>query len=124
MKRLKLIKLLKTQRANGTRSYWERGVYEYAFIILANVDKDAEITSDNLKILLNGFDNWRQYSESGYAFVSNYTIAETLCTPSELKKTKGGVRNPNRRETWLDVQARALYQAAEKIRRTLILCDR
>lgn len=123
MKRLDLIKKLKAQKAAGTRSYWERGVYTYAFLILSNVDKDEEITSKNmLKILLNGASDWIKYSEGGYAFVSDLTIAETLCTPSELKKTKGGERNPNRRETWLDVQARALYQAAKKIQQILISC--
>lgn len=123
MKRLDLIKKLKAQKAAGTRSYWERGVYTYAFLILSNVDKDEEITSKNmLKILLNGASDWIKYSEGGSAFVSDLTIAETLCTPSELKKTKGGERNPNRRETWLDVQARALYQAAKKIQQILISC--
>lgn len=39
-------------------------------------------------------------------------IAERLCTPSELRKTRGGELNPNCRESWLDVQARALYRAA------------
>lgn len=37
--------------------------------------------------------------------------------PSELRRVKGGSRNPNSRESWLDVQARALWQAAEVIRR-------
>lgn len=123
MKRLQLKKQLKVQKVKA-RSYWERGVYAYAFLILSHVDKDVDITTNNLSVLLNGARNWQQYSEAGNAFVSDLTIAETLCTPSELKKTKGGERNPNRHETWLDVQARALYQAAEKIRRTLILCDR
>lgn len=122
MKRLQLKKQLKVQKAKA-RSYWERGVYVYTFLILGHVDKDVDITTNNLSVLLNGARNWQQYSEAGNAFVSDLTIAETLCTPSELKKTKGGERNPNRRETWLDVQARALYQAAEKIKRTLVACD-
>lgn len=122
MKRLQLKEQLKVQKAKA-RSYWERGVYAYTFLILSHVDKDVDITTNNLSILLNGARDWQQYSEAGNAFVSNLTIAETLCTPSELKKTKGGERNPNCRETWLDVQARALYQAAEKIKRTLLSCN-
>ena len=39
-----------------------------------------------------------------------------VCTPSELKRTDGGMNNPNSRETWLDVQSRALYQACNRIR--------
>lgn len=39
-----------------------------------------------------------------------------VCTPSELKRTDGVMNNPNSRETWLDVQARALHQACNRIR--------
>lgn len=124
MKKLDLIKKLKAQKAAGTSSYWERGVYTYAFLILSNIDKDVEITTSNYKVLLlNGAKDWEEYSEGGCAFISNYTIAETLCTPSELKKRKGGAWYPNRYETWLDVQARALYQAAKKIYNTLLVCN-
>jgi hypothetical protein len=38
-----------------------------------------------------------------------------FCTPSELKKTHNGERKPNKNEEWLDVQARALNQAAKMI---------
>lgn len=67
------------------------------------------------KALLNGADNWRQYSYGGCALIYDSDIAETLCSPSELKKVKGGDRQPNSRESWLDVQARALYQAERLI---------
>lgn len=122
MKRLQLKEQLKVQKVKA-RSYWERGVYEYTFLILGHVDKDVDITTNNLSVLLNGARDWQQYSEVGNAFISDLTIAETLCTPSELKRNKGGERNPNRCETWLDVQARALYQASKKIYHTLIACD-
>lgn len=42
-------------------------------------------------------------------------IAERLCNPSELKKTRNGERRPNGREEWLDTQARALFQAANRV---------
>ena len=35
---------------------------------------------------------------------------------AELKRKHGGAYEPNSRETWLDVQARALYQACNRIR--------
>lgn len=45
----------------------------------------------------------------------DYTaLADTI--RAELKRTDGGMNNPNSRETWLDVQARALYQACNRIR--------
>lgn len=43
-------------------------------------------------------------------------IAARVCTPSELKRKHGGVYEPNSRETWLDVQTRALHQDCNRIR--------
>lgn len=63
------------------------------------------------KLLLNGAENWDRYSCSGRAYISNNAIALSLCTLSEYINSKRGKRRPNCRETWLDVQARALYQA-------------
>lgn len=36
---------------------------------------------------------------------------EALCTPSELRLTDYGRKDPNARETWMDVQVRAHVQA-------------
>lgn len=47
-------------------------------------------------------------------------IAEHYCTKSELKKTHNGERKPNSRESWLDVQARAFWQAALLIKQNLV----
>jgi len=65
--------------------------------------------------LLNGADNWTQYSEGGCALIYDGDIAERTCSPSALKRTRNGERNPNRNETWLDVQTRALNQACSRI---------
>nr|DAP26633.1 MAG TPA: hypothetical protein [Bacteriophage sp.] len=65
--------------------------------------------------MLNGAQDWEQYSWGGSALIYDYDIAERLCCPSELKKTRNGERRPNSREEWLDVQARALYQAASRV---------
>lgn len=121
MKKGQLSTQLQAQAAKA-RSYWERGVYKYVLIILLPIDKDVDITSSNLSILLNGARDWHQYSEAGNAYVHDATIAETLCTPSELKRKKGGELNPNRDESWRDVQARALYQAATIIKSALRAC--
>ena len=102
-----------------TRSAWGRGVNEYAIEFineLTDRDNILDKLSADKKIIasdfLNGANGWTQYSYGGCALICDCDIAERLCNPSELKKTKGGERNPNSRETWLDVQARALYQAA------------
>lgn len=106
-------------KSKKTRSALGRGVKEYAidFIgeltdrnnILDKLSADKKIIASDF---LNGAEDWTEYSYGGSALIYDCDIAERLCNPSELKKTKGGERNPNSRETWLDVQARALYQAA------------
>ena len=108
--------LLKQLEERKDRSAWDKGVTFYAMEILENVEKE-EITSrqELKKALLNGAENWQQYSWGGCSYVYDKDIAETLCTPSELKRNDHGRLRPNSREEWLDVQARALYQAACRI---------
>ena len=101
------------------RSAWARGVQAYAVELVENLDDSADLANERLleKALLNGADNWRQYSEGGCALIYDADIAERLCSPSELKRNKCGMRAPNGRENWLDCQARALAQAASLVRR-------
>lgn len=95
------------------RSAWSRGVKAYAVELVEGLDDGADLSNETLlrKALLNGADDWRQYSGGGCALVYDADIAERLCSPSDLKKTKGGERQPNSTETWLELQARALWQA-------------
>lgn len=99
------------------RSAWDRGVATIAADLLGeysnNYGKNA--AAPTMADLLNGADNWSQYSWGGCYLVYDADIAELLCTPSELKRTRNGERRPNSREEWLDVQARALNQAARRI---------
>lgn len=96
------------------RSAWTRAVRDNAVDLIDGLDGD-EVTADGFKdferLILNGAANWDAYSWNGCALVYDGDIAERYCTPSELKRTRGGKRRPNSREEWLDVQARALYQA-------------
>lgn len=46
--------------------------------------------------------------------LDDYDIAKRLCNPTELKRTDNGRLDPNKREQWLDTQARALYQACRR----------
>lgn len=95
------------------RSAWSRGVKAYAVALVEDLDDGADLSNETLlrKALLNGADNWQQYSEGGAALCYDADIAERLCPPSELKRCKWGMRAPNGRETWLECQARALAQA-------------
>lgn len=107
------------------RSAWKRGVKVYAHELLEGLEEaitdgyfdreDLEAHNMVKKALLNGADSWDQYSWGGCSLIYDSDIAERLCNPSELKKTRGGERRPNSREEWLDVQARALYQASRMI---------
>ena len=94
------------------RSAWNHGVMRYALELINSIEIGEEITEKNL---LNGAKDWHQYSECGCSLVYNFNICHRLCTPSEIKKTREGKRRPNKQENWIDVQARALYQAARLI---------
>lgn len=104
-----------------TRSAWSKGVTLYALELLDNIrDLPAADSRQEIKTaLLNGARDWREYSWGGCSLIYNGDIAERLCSPSELKRTRGGDRRPNSREEWLDVQARALYQAFRLICRAV-----
>jgi len=74
--------------------------------------------------LLNGATDWHAYSCGGNALIYNSDIAERLCSPSELKRCKGGDNQPSPRESWLDVQARALRQASRLVHNAYIRAER
>ena len=99
------------------RSAWARGVKAYAVELVESLEDGADLSNEWMlqKELLNGASSWAQYSEGGCALCYNADIAERLCPPSELKRNKWGMRAPNGRETWLEVQARALWQAHKVI---------
>ena len=100
-----------------TRSAWDNGKKVYALELLEDFPEDQEFYASpaDKTALLNGADDWSQYSWGGCSLIYDGDIAERLCTTSELKKTRHGERRPNSREQWLDTQARALYQAANMI---------
>ena len=93
-------------------SAWNRGVMRYALELINSIEVGEEITEKNL---LNGAENWKEYSYGGCSLIYDVDICRRLCSPSEIKKTKDGERRPNKQENWIDVQARALYQAARLI---------
>jgi len=100
-------------------TYWKKGVIVYALELtdyLAEMSPQCITDYKNLEqLLLNGAMDWDEYSYGGCSNIYDEDIAKTLCTPSELKKKKDGDLPPNRCDTWLDVQARALAQACSLI---------
>lgn len=122
-------RMAKELEARKDRSAWNKGVTVYALELVEQLAEAAEggyIDAEDLtaprmlrKALLNGADDWSAYSWGGCSLIYNSDIAERLCCPSELKRTRNGERRPNSREEWLDTQARALYQAANRVYKTL-----
>ena len=117
-------RMTKELEARKDRSAWDKGVTLYAFELVEELKERAEYEGRNpepgaeCKLwMLNGAQDWNQYSWGGCSLIYDSDIAERLCCPSELKRTRNGERRPNSREEWLDTQARALYQAANRVSR-------
>ena len=117
---MKTIKELRDMlKSTNNRGAWNIAVKDYALELIGELPDDYEFCGSpaDRKSLLNGAQDWRQYSGGGCSLIYDQDIAERLCSPSELKKTRNGERNPNGRENWLDAQARALFQAERLILR-------
>lgn len=122
MKNINLSELSKKIENLNPRSAWSKGVKEYAEELIHKLNEYADYngtlgtisalnSTDFEHICLNGADNWSAYSYGGCSLIYNTDIAERLCAPWELKRTKNGLNDPNAKELWVDVQARALRQA-------------
>lgn len=114
--------IMEAVKAEKIRGAWENGKKVYALELLEELEersryegREPESPEECRKWMLNGAYDWSQYSWGGCSLIYNSDIARRLCSPSELKKTRNGERKPNSREEWLDVQARALFQAANMI---------
>lgn len=133
---------LKSQKP--ARSKWDRAVMEDAEEMISEAidnlrDNPEEaprdltsLTAELLNVSINTLRSWggddghngirdlykcaHESSWGGSHLCYDYDIARHYCTPSELKRTRDGERRPNAHEEWLDVQARAIYQALSKIR--------
>ena len=117
-------RMTKELEARKDRGAWNKGVTLYAFELIEELKERAEYEGRNpepgkecREWMLNGAQDWNQYSWGGCSLIYDSDIAERLCCPSELKKTRNGERRPNSREEWLDTQARALFQAANRVSR-------
>lgn len=113
--------------AAPARSAWSRAKKEYAAELLGSLRGAVAYATETgtpspladretvRAALLNGARDWSEYSWGGCALIYDGHIAARVCTPSELRRTRGGQRDPNPRERWLDVQARALCQAGAAV---------
>ena len=108
--------------ARKDRSAWHRGVTAYALELVdtlaeraAYEGRDPQDRKECREWMLNGAQDWSEYSWGGSALIYDGDIAKRLCSPSELAKTRNGERRPNGREEWLDTQARALSQASARV---------
>ena len=116
-------KLINAINEKKARSAWANGVQLYAVEMVEGLDEPERARLDTIaatsclywfpleKLVLNGAKNWKEYAIAGGGLVFYPDIAERLCTPSELKRNGCGSKAPNSRESWYDVEARALTQA-------------
>jgi len=118
--------LIRLQEAEESvkRSAWNRGVVKTAIEMVGGqieyLGSDFEVECDRKsfeKQFLNGAANWAEYSESGSALIYDEDIVERYSPASFINKWKGKDTAPSG-ETWLQVQARALWQAFDLIFRT------
>ena len=121
-----LIRALSLIDEGRARSAWDRGVRLYSHELMGNLfywtmqGHYLDGIGEAYEKALQGTASWEQYSQDGLSLIYNREIAERLCTSSELKRCKEGMRNPNSNEDWVDVQARALYQAWLLVRDALL----
>lgn len=122
---LEWLQLDNIERSRKARSAWARGVADYIDDLLASLSQylrdmsAVEVNTlnsnlagvDVIKLLLNGADDWMQYSFGGCSLIYNGDIAERLAPPSQRKR----LINDGSRA--LECQARALAQAAYAINR-------
>ena len=114
MKRNDLLKRIENSKA---RSAWARGVRAYALELLEDKEEDIPEDVHELRsLLLSGAQTWKDYSWGGRSLIYDVDICERLSNPTEKKITRNGERKPNKREEWIDCQARALFQAELLIR--------
>lgn len=85
-----------------------------ALALLDSLDMPETVLPDHFEsrraLLLNGADNWREYSYGGCALVYNVDIAARFFTPSELRRYMAEGHDASmafRGEPMLDLQARA-----------------
>lgn len=104
------------------RSAWDKGCRTYAEELFSEYIENLQIKDGDVRIgkitekdLMNGADNWEQYSYGGCALIYDSDICERLCTANEAKRKRYGESKPTLYDNWLDAQTAALKQAARLV---------
>lgn len=122
---MRVTEIIKEVEKIPARSTWAKAVKEDALWLLESTLMDGtvefyfESPASLEERLLQGASSWREFSYGGGALIYDFDIAKHYCTPSELKRIKNGEKAPNKEESWLDVQARALFQAWRLIKENI-----
>ena len=107
-------------KVGSKKTAWDRGVVLYALELARNLEgKDMDGKESLQAILLNGAKDWKEYSYGGCALAMDEAIAKRLCTNGQFVRVRHGRKAPNKEETWMDVQARALVQAASLVEKVV-----
>lgn len=111
------------------RSAWDRGVQAFALDLLEKYQEIAHWTEREKgsrpalseQTLLNGAEDWTQYSYGGCALIYDADIVRALYPQSVVRrKVRDHGALPPSNGTWLGKQALALRQAARMLRMTAI----
>lgn len=110
------------KNSHRPRSAWDKGVKQWALDLLDGMDDKAEFSSLTSLLLeaLSGSLDWKEYCYDDKGIISDYSIVEAFCTPTEKQRyisRLGALRAPNADETWMDVQVKAATQAWDLIER-------
>lgn len=86
---------------------WEKGVKQYALELATEAEEKEYLSEEEFgKALLNGAQDWRQYSYGGCSLINDDEIFCRLFTQTTLIKGKLGA---------LDLQAQALKKACNLV---------
>ena len=105
--------LLQKLQEVKTRGALGAGRKEYA-IELAETLECADVPNNYRelkKLLLNGAQDWEQYSYGGCSLIYDGDICGRICTERVQKRKHYGELQPDGGRTWLDLQAVVLSEA-------------
>lgn len=106
-------------RSRTLDAAYNEGVRQYALDLLEDWPDDMPLQVATAEtVLRNGADSWHEYAQ-GSSLVYDEDIALRLCSPEELKRTHAGNLPPDENYTWLDLQERAIEDAARLILHTV-----
>lgn len=105
--------LLKKVQQVKTRGALGAGRKEYAIELVETLEcTDVPRDFKTLrKLLLNGAQDWEQYSYGGCSLIYDEDICRRICTERVQKHKHYGELQPDGGRTWLDLQAAVLGEA-------------